>query len=80
MNYLTYFIPSGIESDRTGSITLQTPELTFKLSIVLKTSSQHLLLETPWKMVTEQCSFQVRNYQERITYSSACTNPYTPQQ
>lgn len=47
MNYLTYFIPSGTESDRTGSITLQTPELTFKLSIVLKTSSLHLLLETP---------------------------------
>lgn len=52
MNYLTYFTPSGIESDRRGSITLQTPKLIFKFSIVLKTSSLHLLLGTPWKVVT----------------------------
>lgn len=52
MSYLTYFIPSGTESDRIGSIILQTLELKFKLSIVLKKISLHLLLGTPWKMVT----------------------------
>lgn len=30
-NLLSNFIPSGFESDRTGSITLQVPEHTFKL-------------------------------------------------
>lgn len=59
-----HFIPSSTESDRTRSITPQSPELTFKLSTNPQKSQQLLLRASVQDVSLKQCLLQDRSQQE----------------